>query len=189
MRIVKSAFCLALATLMLNGCVIGYRKYPRNQLNAPPPEKKYAKMYYTVDGTSLAGGYLALDETLRNDSPFREVEPRDKAPEKGLYVRAKIDLLSPSVAAAAFIYLSYATLTLLPGWSAQDGARIRFTVYRDGAIVKTYQYEVRRFGILWLPMLPLIWANLLTANERQTFTAIAKQFFVDADPVFQQNAS
>jgi hypothetical protein len=51
-------------------------------------------------------------------------------------------------------------------------------------VEKSFDYEVRRYGAMWLPLIAVVWANLLTASERDAFTAIAKQFFQDAEPVF-----
>ena len=46
----------SLLALTLNGCVFGYRKYPRHQLSKPYPAKEFKQAYYYVEGTSLAGG-------------------------------------------------------------------------------------------------------------------------------------
>lgn len=178
------SFVLVFAVL-LNGCVVGYRKYPREQLSRPFPEKKYEKAYYFVEGLSIAGGHLALHDALELNSPFKVTEEREEAPKEGLYIHAVVRGEPPSVLAVAFGYISLSTLTILPAWSTKDGARIRFDVYRNGVLVKAYSYEVRRNAFLWIGTLPFIWANLLTTSEHDAYEAIAKQFFVDADGNFR----
>lgn len=176
---------LLIPILSLNGCVVGYRNYPRQQLSAPNPDKKYPQLYYYVEGTSLAGGYLEMQQMLRSYSPFENAEERAEIPKEGVYIKAVVQLVSPSITAAIFGYISYATLTLLPAWSAQDGAEVRFEVYHDAKLIKTFNYGVRRAGAVWLGLLPFAWLNFITANEREAFKAITKQFFEDAKPYFK----
>ena len=174
---------LVLAVFLMNGCIVGYRNYPREQLRKPAPERRLQNVTYMVEGTTLSGGYLAIRETFKRESPFENPEERPTPPENGLFIKAKVETISPSVGSAIAGYFSYATLTIVPAWSTKDGARVQFTVYQDGKILKTFDYETRRFIGIWLGFLPFIWANALTANEEQVFTAITKQFFEDAKPI------
>lgn len=170
---------------ILNGCVFGYRNYPRAQVGKPYPEKKYGKIYYQIKGSALAGGYTSLRNVIKNHSPFNESEERLDAPGTGLYVRAEIQKLPFSIPAVIFGYISYSTLTLTPVWSTKDGYIVRFYVYKDNTLQKTFDYDLRRTGAIWLGLLPFIWINALTANEEAAFGAIAKQFFIDADTLFK----
>lgn len=174
--------CLLLAVvLLLNGCVIGYSKYPKEQLSEPFPAKQYdQQLYYYVSGSSLLGGYLSLRDSFSLNSPFKNVEERENVPDQGLYVKADIQSLPPSIAAVVFVYLSYSTLTILPCWSTKDGSIVHYSVYQDGKLQKTYDYEIRRKGAAWIGLLPFAWANLITASEDEVFEATAKQFFIDS---------
>jgi len=182
MKLRSLAVCLLLT---LNSCVVGYNKYPRAQLARPAPEKRFKNVCYTIVGTSLSGGYLSIRDTFKQSSPFETVEERPEVTNKGLFIKAQVETISPSIGAMVAGYVSYATLTLIPSWSTQDGALVKFTVYKDGQIVKTFDYEARRFIGVWLGFLPIAWANFFTANEGQVFTAMTKQFFEDAQSTFQ----
>jgi hypothetical protein len=175
----RCAVLLAIFLMTLNGCVIAYRNYPREMLKQRFSHEKSGKLYYNIDGASLAGGYLALRDVFRERSPFAEVEEREFPPASGVYVAVKIRSLSHSVLSALFGYLSYATLTVLPAWS-NDGYIVRFTVHRDGEILKAYEYDPRRFTAVWLGLLPFFWANAFTANEREVFQAVGNKFFEEA---------
>ncbi len=149
---------VACLMLMMNGCVIGYRKYPRAQLGQPAPEKQFKNVYYMIEGTSLAGGYLSIRETIKKESPFENAEERPGAPSEGIFLKVHVETISPSIGAIIAGYISYSTLTLLPSWSSRDGARVQFTLYKDGQIIKSFDYETRRFIGVWLPLLP--WPGL-----------------------------
>ncbi len=174
---------LFLALLVLNGCVVGYRRYPHPQnIRA---EKVPGTLYYDVHGLSIFGGITSLREYMNNHSPFEQTEIREEAPAQGVYVRAVIRTVSPSVASAVFGYLSLSTLTILPMWSTRDGYTVIFHVFKDGQEVKSFDYETRRMTFLWLGMLPLAWLNLATPSESGVFENIGQQFFEDALPLLR----
>jgi hypothetical protein len=93
--------------------------------------------------------------------------------------------MAPSIPAMVFGYISASTLTLTPFWSTQDGSDLFFEVFKDGERVKTFHYEVRRKGFVWLPMLPVAWVNFFTYSEEDAFRASAYKFFADARPIFE----
>lgn len=169
----------------LNGCVVGYRRYPAQQLKKPAPEKQFRTLYFNIEGSLVGGGHEALRETFQQESPFQTTEIRPAIPQEGLYVHAMVKPLPPSISAMIAGFFTYASLTLLPSWSTRDGGTVQFVVYNDGKILKTFQYDMRRFIAIWLGLLPFIWANTLTTNERTVFRAIGKQFFEDAKPTFE----
>src|SRR5436190_9066861 len=138
MRMSKFNFVAVMlaSVLILNGCIIGYNRFPKNQLTAGYPEKIYGNATYFVKGMTIAGGNVAVQDTLRLHSPFQKIEESQEIPATGLHIHALVDTISPSVPAVIFGYLSYATLTLLPCWSTQDGVVIHFSIYKDKNLVK-----------------------------------------------------
>lgn len=181
--------CPLLATLVagvlaFNGCIIGYRQYPHNQLTSPYSDKSLSAATYYVKGMTLAGGNLAVERTLKDHSPFQSIEERSEIPPTGLHIFVKVDTISPSASAVAFGYLSYVTLTLLPCWSTRDGVDMEFNIYKDKQLVKTLDYKVLRSGGMWLGLLPFIWINLMTTSEETACEAATKQFLEDAKPYF-----
>jgi hypothetical protein len=175
----------ALLSLTLSSCLVTYRRFPAAKVGAPAPSKAYAKLYYSVEGSALAGGQDALADAIRGKSPFNEVEVSEEAPPQGLFVKAKTSTISPSVPSIIFGYISWATLTLTPAWTTNSGSDVIFEVYVDGKKNRTFDYHVRRKGFVWVVLLPFIWANLFTYSEEQAFDAITLQFFDDADSLFR----
>lgn len=175
----------AVVSLMLTSCLVTYRQFPREKVGAQAPTKAYSRLYYLVEGTSLAGGHQALAEALKTKSPFQETEIAEDAPAQGVFVKAIVKTQNFSAPSIIFGYLSYATLTLTPSWTLRSGSDLLFEVYFDGKRVKTFDYKVRRKGFVWLVLLPFVWANAFTYSEEQAFDATALQFFDDADPLFR----
>lgn len=93
---------------------------------------------------------------------------------------------SKSIYTLVFGYLGLGTLTILPFWSTEDGYDIQYEVRKDGKLVKAFQYEVRRSGFIWLPMLVVSWVNIFTYSEREAFEATAYKFFDDAATVLEK---
>jgi hypothetical protein len=174
---------IALTGLFLNSCIMGYRRYPHPERTTP--DKISGTLYYDVQGLSVFGGLSALGDYLKNESPFDSTELREETPSHGLYVRAKVRTVSPSVSSAVFGYLSLSTLTIFPMWSTKDGYTVIFDVYKDGQQVKSFDYETRRTTFTWLLALPFIWVNLFTTSEEKAFRLIGKQFFQDAAELLQ----
>jgi hypothetical protein len=174
-----------LLSLALPSCIVSYRGFPVQKLGAPAPTKAYAKLYYHVDGVSLAGGHIALADTLKFKSPFKETEVADEPPAQGLFVNARIKNLMPSLPSLIFGYISIGLLTLTPAWTTRAGSDLVYDVYVDGKKLKSFDYRVRRKAFLWIVLLPFAWANLFTASEEQAFEATALQFFDDADALFR----
>ena len=177
------------ASLQLSSCVVTYRQFPMAKVGAPAPTKAYTKLYYHVDGLGLAGGHLAIERALKYKSPFKETEVAEQPPAQGLFVDAKIKNIPPSIPSVIFGFLSYTTLTITPAWTTRAGSDLWYEVYVDGKKIKTFDYEVRRKGFVWIVLLPFIWSNLLTYSEEQAFDASTLQFFDDADSLFRTAAS
>jgi hypothetical protein len=182
----STASWILICSVLLNGCVMGYRGYPHVQFSDSPPPKTLGHYSYDVQGVSLFGGYSALQDFLKKDSPFQTTEISDDIPPKGFYVRAKIQTLSPSIPSFVFGAISFSMLTFIPMWSTKDGFIVVFEVYRDGEKIKSFDYGARRTTVGWIVLLPFVWVNLFTASEEKVFRSIGKQFFEDAAPIFVQ---
>jgi len=163
---------------------VTYRSFPRDYLKAPPP-KGGGSVAYKVVGSSIAGGVGELCEVMESRSPFERMERTEERPSKGYYVEVHVKGHAPAISSMVFGYISFSLLTLTPFWSTQDGSDIFFEVYRDAHRLKTFHYEVRRKGFVWLPMLPLAWVNFFTYSEEDAFRAVAYKFFDDARPLFE----
>lgn len=178
-------FAILAAALVLwtaTGCVT-YRNFPRDYVKSPPA-KTAGTLTYKIVGSSAAGGVRELQEVMQKKSPCDSAERTEGPPSSGYYVEIRIKGMAPSIPAMVFGYLSVSTLTLTPFWSTQDGSDLFFEVFKDGERVKTFHYEVRRKGFVWLPMLPIAWVNFFTYSEEDAFRAIAYQFFADARSIF-----
>lgn len=95
---------------------------------------------------------------------------------KGPFLKVTIKQLPPSAAAAVFGYLSYATLTVLPFWSLNDGSSLLFEFYQNGELVRSKEYLIQRRTFVWLAMLPFVWVNGLTPSEQQAFANVTRDF-------------
>jgi hypothetical protein len=183
----KKLFCIGtLAVFTLSGCVTTFRDFPAEKLGGPHPQKMQNTLQYKVTKPQILdfGGTERMRTYFKRDTPFASTEEAAATPPaKGLFVDTRIDWKMPSTPSMIFGYISAVTLTIIPMWSTKDGYTITFDVYRDGAKVQTYPYEItRKFGA-WILLLPFIWVNLATYDETQAFEAVANKFFDDAAPV------
>jgi hypothetical protein len=85
----------------------------------------------------------------------------------------------PSLSAMIFLYLSYATFTIFPSYSGKDGANITFTVYKDNAVWKTFEYEITRKAFVWILTLPVLWLNYIYPSESDAYQAVIDKFESD----------
>ena len=100
----------------------------------------------------------------------------DSIPETGRFIAIDPFYKTPTLPAMGFGYLSVSTLTILPAWSNHDGFYIRYSIYEDGKLIDTYQYDRERFVALWIVILPFSWINLMTPGEYDAFKDINKEF-------------
>ena len=162
-------FTLLISFFFFSDCLIRYPEFPMEYQNRKPAGKTQKKMYYRVRTSmniDMAGGLSQLKQSILQDSPYemeeyvyidpQTSEQRDKVPEKGLFIDAKLNYTPPSVLSFIFGYVSVATLTILPAWSREDGYNVDYTIFKDGQIVKKYSYRVRREAYLWAGLLPFI---------------------------------
>ncbi|WP_078128983.1 LIC12231 family lipoprotein [Leptospira alexanderi] len=175
----KSAILIILFFSFLQ-CVT-YRDFPQNYIGKGPKSKSSdTVLYYKIYNGTIAGGSNRLNDVIQFDSPFSQTMKSDTTPEKGLYLKVTIEQKLPNIASLIFGYISFATLTILPVWSNEDGSNVLFQIYRDGQFLKSYEYRVRRSGFVWIFMAPFAWVNAFTYSESEAFEAIAFKFFEDA---------
>lgn len=145
-----------------------------------------ARFHYAVDGSSVFNGHLGVRDVLQNETPFadpEEIRPTEPTPGSGAFIRATITTLPPSVPAAAWGYVSGATLAfLLPAASTQDGYRVTYELYQNGQRQRRASYEFHRKTLVWLPMVVVSWVNFFTPSEKEAFEATARQFLAEAYP-------
>lgn len=168
--------------LSIQGCAT-YRGFPEDKVNQPP-EANHDRLYYKITGKSIFKGFSALHEVFRDSTGFRESVKTDTMPEEGYFVDVKVSNAAPSVPAVTFGYVSLATYTILPFWSTRNGNNINYDLYKDGVMLGSYEYEIRRKLFVWLGMLPLVWVNGITYSESDAFSASAYDFFDKADVFF-----
>ncbi|MGQ0698548.1 MAG: LIC12231 family lipoprotein [Panacagrimonas sp.] len=165
----------------LGGCMT-YGGFDKTRLDQSSPAKGPGPLRYSVGGTSLMNGHTAIREVFDHESGFDKTEQVEKQPSDGLYVKATVENVAPNVGAGVATYVSYATLFIIPAWSTNDGSRLLFDVYRDGAHQQRYEYRIQRKTFMWLPMVLFAWVNLFTTSEGEAFEAVTKQFLLDATP-------
>lgn len=184
---VRGSLVIAPAALLLAGCITGYAGYPDSVPVAGPsgPSGTARPAQFMIQKFDIlnAGGEEAIETTLRESPVFADADrlyEGDAIPDTGLLVTIDPDYQAPSLPAVIFGYLSVSTLTILPAYSGKDGYSVAYRVSVDGEPAGRYRYTIRRkFGI-WLPLLPFIWVNLLTASERDVFHATTTRFLADA---------
>jgi hypothetical protein len=111
---------------------------------------------------------------------FAQTIPTQKAPEIGMFCSVDVTVKHHS---NEFIYaqiLTIATLGFLPSSSGGSGFIVRYDLYIDGDLKKSYRYEVKRTLLVWLGFLPFVWMNALTPSQGEAVASTAYQFFYDA---------
>lgn len=161
-----------------------YGGFDEKRLEKPAPAVGAQPLRYSVTGYSVFDGINAIQQTFDKESGFSRTEqvPAQTTPESGLYVRTTVQNASPHFGAAASMYVSSATLFILPAWSTTDGNHVLYDVYREGVHQERYEYRIHRKTFVWLPMVLFVWVNLFTTSESEAFEAVTKQFLVDAHP-------
>ena len=127
----------------------------------------------------------SIDKSLKNSKLFTSAERyyEELPPKKGIYINIEAIYNLPTVPALVFGYLSVSTLTILPAWSNHDGYKTTYSIYNDGELIKTFEYDRERFFALWLPILPFAWIDLFTDGSYESFASMTNQFLSDAAPL------
>jgi len=174
---------LTVVILLTQGCAT-YRGFPKEMVKRSP-EISHDKLYYQISGRSIFKGVNSLHEVFKDTSGFQDTVETDTMPEQGYYVDVSISNAPPSVSAVVFGYISYSTFTILPFWSTQNGNNINYDLYKDGVLLDSHEYEIRRKLFVWILMLPLVWVNGITYNESEAFSASAYDFLHKANLTFK----
>lgn len=169
---------LCIVVFFFSGCIT-YRNFPEKYIGKIPA-KDPDSMTYSMDVFTPFGGADRLKEVFRDNSPFKSAEKVLDKPATGTHIQVSVVPINPSLAAIGFGYLSLVTLTFLPAWSLNDGYEVYYEVYKNGAKVKTFSYEIRRKAFVWIVMVPFSWVNFLTYSEGDAFEATAYKFFADS---------
>jgi hypothetical protein len=82
--------------------------------------------------------------------------------------------------ACASALLSGLTLSLIPYYCDETGLKVRYDLFIDGRITKTYEYEIRKKGMAGLLLLPFAWANLFTDDLADAIASTAAPFIQEA---------
>lgn len=77
---------------------------------------------------------------------------------------------------------SFAGISLfaLPWYEDDHGHVVRYHLYIDGTLQRTYRYEITQKGIVWLPLVLFLWTNYFTPGETEAFEETARRFVADA---------
>ncbi|MCZ8157544.1 MAG: hypothetical protein O9264_15585 [Leptospira sp.] len=182
----KNVLILIFGILFTQNCLISYRDFPKI-LPIPAQEKnKDAILVYNLPNFPQfnLGGREALKSYFDTKTPFKNTQEGVDVPKVGYLINVKVDYRSPSKPALVFLALSTITATFLPAWSEQDGYDVQYHLYKDGKVVKVYEYHIFRNYSQWLPLILGIWYNGETATEKEVFERVTNQFFNDAKEFF-----
>lgn len=193
------ATTLLCSTLLLSGCITSYSGFDVSRLDKPAGAARgEGQLRYSIYGGGILNGQIAVREVLDREAPFTRIEQVTTPmqadgyaapaaiPAHGVYIRATVENMPPSIPAGIAAYVSYSTLFLLPFWSTEDGSRLLFDVYRDGQHQKRHEYALHRSTYGWAPLLLFIWANAATHSEQDAFRAATRQFLIDAASLLKQ---
>jgi hypothetical protein len=119
-----------------------------------------------------------LRRHLMTNHWFSKTYESSSPPERGVYFSVSAtEWNAPSPVA----FLSNATLTILPYFSEEAGLLMRYDLFIDQDIKKTYRYKIKKCGMGGLLLLPFAWVNLITDDLDDAIVATANQFFLDAE--------
>lgn len=195
--------------LALTSCVTTYTDFPVVNRQLEPLSGKESAMYYHVDplsyleqamrtwrktrsspllqGTALPirATYEELERVFEQNRIFTKAIAISAPPEKGIFCAVEVIYKPPSTSAHLFTALTFGSifpvpLFFVPSYSGESGHIVKYNLYVDQEMKKTYEYQITRKEAAWFGLLPFVWVNLLTPSEREAFRATAYQFFLDA---------
>lgn len=179
----KIRFILLFSFVVLQGCAIKYGElnYFEKEVTDPVETSEFTYRIKRLPVFASEEGATAIRDSFSASSAFSNAKEYfgEEIPKSGNFIAVDPFYKTPTLPAMAFGYLSVSTLTILPAWSNHDGFFIRYSIYKDGELVKTYQYDRERFVALWLPILPFAWINLMVNGEYEVFKDINNQFITE----------
>lgn len=175
----RAVTLLALSALGSGCAVVSYR---HDDASGTRPAQRVETMYYkvrAVQGLSM-GGVDGLKRAMKQNEVFARSEMGDAPTSRGVSVDVNAVWVPPSIPAAVYGYVDLSLLGLLPLYSDSTGYDMQYTVYRDGRLIRIYEYPIRRKVFVWLPVLPFAWVNLFTESESEAFAEVTRRFFFEA---------
>lgn len=132
-----------------------------------------------------------LAQELVDRGVVREAIVESAAPQKGIYYSAAITNEQVSAPLRLLVLLldpvlilSYGVLSIgpvLPYYSGHAGHLIRYDLYVDGELQKTYRYEITKKGVAWVGLLPFAWVNFFTDDHQDACRAVLHRFIRDVE--------
>lgn len=181
---------LATSSLTPSCAIISYRHDgPTAARAGARPETLYYRVK-PLEGVSMGSGLDALKHSMRENEVFAKTELVDGPTALGISVDVQTLWVPPSIGALVYGYVDLALLFLLPLYSDSMGYDVQYKVQVNGQKIRIYEYPIRRTVFAWLPVLPVVWANLLTESEADAFAEVTHRFFQDAtrDGAFDSRA-
>lgn len=133
---------------------------------------------------ALADPWGGLQRKLGSRQLFLQATASESPPEKGVYLfidaayipEAKLGAPPP----CPWGILSGVTLGIIPYYCDETGVRVRYDLYIDRQIKKSYQYEIRKKGVTDLLLLPFAWLNLFTDDLADAIVLTTHRLILDA---------
>ncbi len=173
----------ALATCLLINCISSYKSTSEvSSLSNKFEKNNKIKLFYHIKPFSILedGGRDELKKFFKSKFPLAETEEmEDRIPEKGYFCKVSTEWSRFSLPSILFGYISISSLTIIPAWSTQDGYDITYSLYKDGAKIRDFNYSIRRKLFLWILNIPFLWINLITDSEADAFKIINNEFSSD----------
>lgn len=166
----------------LNGCASIYANYPEIKTDALTYPEKPVKIKYTYNNK--------LTSTILNEYKYelpqnhRGVQfinhQHEGVPSIGNYVEIHIDWRGlPHDYDSTYHNIGMWTLFVIPYFDTAD-INIDYTLYSNGKISGIYNYVAHDKFVVWSPLFPVFWINLLYNNFGDTIDNTLYQFINDA---------
>jgi len=179
-------------TLTLTSCLVTYKVFPSVDRQSSPTQRKTFPVYYHVNFPSelpsrygVPFGSLGLrhelERAFEENQVFADAIIALSPPQRGIWCSVTVTVKRRSVLARMFEGASGGAYGLLPAYSGEGGYLVRYELYIDKQLKKTYRYEITEERLVWLGLLPFVWVNFFTASQKDAFLATAHQFFHDAE--------
>jgi hypothetical protein len=184
-RLTALRITLILMLFGLDGCAMHYSGMPASRAEVRIFEATNPVSFKVHDPSFAGDGPQAVIDTLRVHSYFGNAQQIQdlSTPQEGVFVEVNPNYRPPSDMSLLFGYISLATLTFVPALSTEDGFDVSYRLFRDGKLIRQFDYDTRRYIGLWLGLLPFMWVNALTTGEAEIFRSFTEQFLVEAEPL------
>lgn len=167
---------------VLEGCVWGYSNPSPSTPLAAPKSGTGPTSFHATRGAYWFGGRDGAIEAIHTRYPAAERRDDYDPPKKGVFLRVQPREIELSNLAKAYGYAAlWGTFGAIPFYNGSSGYEISYDIFRDGAKVKHYSYEVNRRVFIWLPALVLLPVNAGTDSEKSAVRDTTLKFFEDAE--------